>query len=250
LGIEGVDPPVVIVLLEQPDGKILVGGEFSLADGLPRTNLARLNSDGSVDTSFDPGNGTDAWIESLAVQQDGKILIGGGFSIVDGFERAGFARLNANGSLDEDFAPVLFFPESRVVSAIEVQEDGQILIGGSFTEVNGLSRIGLARLNGDDAASIVPPVPDQTPEPEPTPEGTPPVIQISSIAGNGAYQIVFDAVIGVAYEIQSTAQIGTVPVQWDTLATIQATTESVSFVDPESPSNIAERFYRVLLPTP
>ncbi|MDA7511196.1 hypothetical protein N8612_05905, partial [Verrucomicrobia bacterium] len=250
LGIEGVDPPVVIVLLEQPDGKILVGGEFSLADGLPRTNLARLNSDGSIDTSFDPGNGTDAWIESLAVQQDGKILIGGGFSTADGFERAGLARLNANGSLDESFDPVLFFPESRVVSAIEVQEDGQILIGGSFTEVNGLSRIGLARLNGDDAASIVPPAPDPTPEPEPTPEATPPVIQISSVAGNGTYQITFDALIGVGYEIQSTAQLGTDPVQWETLTTIQATTESVNFVDPESPSNIAERFYRVLVAAP
>ena len=246
LGIEGVDPPVVIVLLDQPDGKILVGGEFSLADGLPRTNLARLNSDGSVDTSFDPGVGPNAWIESLAVQEDGKILIGGGFSTYDGIERAGFARLNADGSLDEAFAPVLFFPEARVVSAIEVQDDGQILIGGSFTEVNGLSRIGFARLNGDSAASIVPPTPE--PIPEPVPDS--PVIQIMPVAANGAFQIAFDSVVGVTYSIQTTSQLRGDPIQWETLTTIQASTASVTFVDPESPTNALERFYRVLVPTP
>ena len=244
LGIEGVGTPVVIALHEQPDGKILVGGEFSLADGFPRDNLARLNADGSLDTSFDPGLGTDAWVESIAVQDDGKILIGGGFGFVDGVERAGFARLNPDGSVDESFDPVLFFSDARVVSAIKVQEDGQILIGGTFTRVNGLPRFGFARLNGDAADQIVPP----DPEPEPVLVTNPPTIRIDRSLGEGPVQLNFDAVVGALYEIQVANELIGGATFWQTIATLEAKGPTENFADNSGEDGQTARFYRVIAP--
>ncbi len=244
LGVEGVGTPVVIALQEQPDGKILLGGEFSLVDGFPRDNLARLNADGSIDPSFDPGLGTDAWVETIALQADGKILVGGGFGLVDGIERAGFARLNPDGSLDESFDPVLFFPEDRVVTAIEVQEDGQILLGGTFTRVNGVPRIGFARINGDDADKIIPP----DPEPEPIGVTTPPSLLIEALPTSGLVQLSFDAVEGAAYEIQVASRLVGAETLWQTIATLQATSERERFEDEIGGEGQSARFYRILAP--
>ena len=59
----------------QPDGKILIGGNFDTYNGTTRNKIARLNADGSLDTSFDPGAGTNTSFSRLALQPDGKILI-------------------------------------------------------------------------------------------------------------------------------------------------------------------------------
>ena len=66
-----------------PDGKVLVGGQFTYIGSAPRTRLARMNSDGSVDTTFDPGAGADNEVFALAVQPDGRILVGGQFTNVN-----------------------------------------------------------------------------------------------------------------------------------------------------------------------
>ncbi len=241
LGVEGVSPPVVISLLRQPDGKILVGGEFSLVDGLPRNNIARLNSDGSLDTSFDPGAGPDAWVESIALQSDGKILIGGGFGDYDGVSRRGLARLNPDGSLDEGFESELFFPDARVVSAIEVQEDGQILVGGSFTEVNGLSRPGLARLNGDNAADI-PPI-----EPETIPAAPASELRIELGGDGDSVLITFQGTPGGRYAIESTNQLSAGDNDWQELAVLEADSETVMFNDDSLNATAGARFYRVIV---
>ena len=60
-------------------GKVILGGAFDTVGGLPRTNLARLNPDGTVDRSFNPGRGPDNAVYSVIVQTDGKVLIGGDF---------------------------------------------------------------------------------------------------------------------------------------------------------------------------
>src|SRR5690606_33198537 len=67
----------------QPDGKILIGGGFTSYDGVPRNGIVRLNSDGSLDASFDPGSGA-GYVGDIKLQPDGKILIGGAFSQVNG----------------------------------------------------------------------------------------------------------------------------------------------------------------------
>jgi uncharacterized delta-60 repeat protein len=150
-------------MVVQPDGKILLGGFFySLQpNGAPnatsRYNIARVNSDGSLDTGFDPH--VLGEVHSMALQTDGKILIGGLFI---GLQPNGsatvttrnyLARLNADGSLDPNFDP----NPNSVVDSVTLQADGKILIGGEFYKFrpNGAAssvyRAYVARLHNDRA---------------------------------------------------------------------------------------------------
>ena len=89
----------------QPDGKIIIGGYFTNFNGYERNYIARLNSDGTVDTSFEVGAGTNGPIFCIARQLDGKILIAGAFDTYDNTSRHNIARLNVDGSLDISFDP-------------------------------------------------------------------------------------------------------------------------------------------------
>ena len=132
----------------QPDGKIIIGGVFTTYDGAASARVARLNDNGSLDNAFDPGTGLDDAVRSIAIQADGKILLGGEFTTYNGVGRSGIARLNTDGSLDAGFNPGtgVTLPD---VKAIVVQPDGKILIGGQFSSYNGTARNGVARLNTD-----------------------------------------------------------------------------------------------------
>lgn len=70
-----------------------------------RNRVARLLNDGQIDTTFNPGSGADNYINAIALQPDGRILLGGGFSSYNGLSRNGVARINADGSLDATFNP-------------------------------------------------------------------------------------------------------------------------------------------------
>ena len=131
----------------QPDGKVLIGGLFTSYNGTSRYRMARLNADGSLDASFNPGSGANNNVYSIALQPDGKILIGGEFISYNGTYRNYLTRLNADGSLDASFNPGT--GASYTVYSIALQPDGKILIGGSFTSYNGTSRKYIARLNAD-----------------------------------------------------------------------------------------------------
>ena len=129
------------------DGKIIIGGGFEQVGGQARSRIARLNTDGTLDTSFNP-NASSA-VNAIAIQSDGKILIGGGFSKVGGVDRNRIARLNNDGTLDTSFNP----NANGNVRAIAIQSDGQILIGGEFTTLGsapGTTRPRIARLNVED----------------------------------------------------------------------------------------------------
>jgi hypothetical protein len=69
----------VTAIARQSDGNILIGGEFTSYNGTGRTRVARLNTDGTLDTSFDPGTGASSQVDAIAVQSNGRILIGGQF---------------------------------------------------------------------------------------------------------------------------------------------------------------------------
>lgn len=146
----------VAQLALQPDGQLLVAGEFTALNGMPQNRIARLNPDGSLDPSFNPGSGANAIIEAMALQPDGKILIGGSFTQYNGAARARVARLNADGSLDPSFN--LSNGADGDVWELIVQPDGKILLGGNFSALNSASRNGLARLNPDGSldASFTP----------------------------------------------------------------------------------------------
>ena len=99
-------PPGVFSVALQSDGKVLIGGNFYTVNGTNRNGIARLNANGSLDGSFNPGTGRMAMgLLSSPLQPDGKVLVGGGFTTFDGTNRNGIARLNANGSLDSSFNP-------------------------------------------------------------------------------------------------------------------------------------------------
>ena len=110
----------------QPDGKVIIGGDFTQVEGVTRNRIARLNADGTLDTGFDPNvSGT---VNSIVFQSDGRILVGGNFNQVSGQQRNNIFRLNTDGTLDMNFDP----PVLGAVFTIAVQTDGKILVGGFF----------------------------------------------------------------------------------------------------------------------
>jgi uncharacterized delta-60 repeat protein len=138
---------LILALSLQPDGKILIGGQFTEYAGTPRAGIARLNSDGSLDLSFNPGTGIDGSISALSLFSNGKILVGGNFLFYDGNPSANIARLNIDGSLDDTFN--LGSGIEGTVSALSLQPDGKILVGGNFTSYNNIPRSCIARLHED-----------------------------------------------------------------------------------------------------
>lgn len=138
--------------VEQPDGKVLISGGFTLYGGSSRNRVARINTNGSVDATFTPGTGANNTINSVALQSDGKILIGGIFSSYAGTSRVRLARLNSNGTLDASFiigTGVVGTGTTSTVYDIAVQTNGKILVGGLFTTYNGTPKNNLMRLNSD-----------------------------------------------------------------------------------------------------
>ena len=150
----------VEVMAQQPDGKILIGGSFTQISGTPVEPIVRLNADGSVDTEFQPGVFTEAGlsksVQSIALQADGSILVGGRFSAIGGVGREGMARLNPDGLLDPDFRVPGGFDrvngQPGDVFSIAVQPDGKIVVGGDFAFAATRVAGNLIRLNTTGSA--------------------------------------------------------------------------------------------------
>jgi uncharacterized delta-60 repeat protein len=152
---DGFDPNAngaIRVVVVQPDGKILIGGDFTTLSTFDRNHIARLNPDGTVDATFDPNaNGT---VFAIALQSDGKILVGGNFNgpnSIGGQMRNRIARLDAVTGAADSFNP----SANSSVRAIAVQTDGKILVGGTFNGANsigGQTRNRIARLDGNGLA--------------------------------------------------------------------------------------------------
>ncbi len=136
----------VAALALQSDGRIVVGGLFTSIGGVTRNRIARLSASGgthALDAGFNPD--ADAEVRAIAIQPDGKIVIGGLFTTIGGVTRNRVARLNADGSLDTGFNP----NANSAASAIALQPDGKIIIAGAFTTIGGVTRNRVARLNAD-----------------------------------------------------------------------------------------------------
>ena len=126
-----------------------MGGVTTLGSE-PRTNIARLNADGTLDSGFNPG--ANSTVFSLATQTDGKILVAGLFTKLCGQPRSRIARLNADGTLDSGFNPD---PGGDYpgVYALALQADGKIMVGGSFSTLGGQARSNIGRLNNTEPAT-------------------------------------------------------------------------------------------------
>lgn len=128
------------------DGKIVIGGSFSGIDGQYYANVARLNVNGSVDTSFVSSIVTGGAVSALALQADGKILIVGSFRTIDTTARNRIARLNEDGSLDTTYDP----SANNGINDIVIEPDsGKAVVGGTFTTIVSTARNRIARLNTD-----------------------------------------------------------------------------------------------------
>jgi uncharacterized delta-60 repeat protein len=138
---------LVQTIAQQSDGKILVGGVFTAYDGVTQNYIIRLNADGTRDTGFNIGTGINSFLEDIALQPDGKILIGGRFFTYDGVTQNRITRLNADGTRDTGFNIGTGF--DNVVRSIALQSDGKILVGGDFTTYNGAAQNYIIRLNAD-----------------------------------------------------------------------------------------------------
>jgi len=129
------------VITPQPDGKILVGGLFTSFNGSPYQCVVRLNSDGSIDSTFgavsfstnsSSPSQTGIWAP-IIVQPDGKILLGGVFATVNGISRDGLVRLNTNGTVDTSFVASGFSVlNGRPVRGLGFQRNGMLIAGGRF----------------------------------------------------------------------------------------------------------------------
>jgi uncharacterized delta-60 repeat protein len=145
---EGVDG-VIYAAVAQADGSVLVGGRFDNVNGQPRMNLARFKPDGTLDTKFLAGatDGVDGTVRALALDANGNILVGGTFATAQNQPLQNFVRYLVNGTVDATFAGGQW-PNGSVY-AITVQPQGQIVIGGEFTDIGGNPRRNLARFNAD-----------------------------------------------------------------------------------------------------
>jgi uncharacterized delta-60 repeat protein len=134
------DPTVITT---QADGKILAGGTFTTFNGVSKSYLARLNSDGGLDNSFNAM--LDGSVSSILPLSNGKMLIGGDFSAFNGVARPKLARLNSDGTIDSTFSA----SANGTVYSIIQQSDGKFMVGGNFNAIGGFARTHIARLNSD-----------------------------------------------------------------------------------------------------
>ena len=139
---------IVTDIALQPDGKVLISGDFSRVNGVGRQGVARLNDDGSLDATFDAAANSSVF--TVELQPGGKILVGGSFTSIGGAPRNRISRLNPNGSIDSTF-DVGAGADGNVL-AIELDASGRVLAGGEFVRYDNTPKAGIVRLLNDTTA--------------------------------------------------------------------------------------------------
>ncbi len=112
-----------------------------------KNGFQRLNLDGTIDSSFNPNLSGDGYVNAVAVQSDGKMIVVGEFSKTNGFDSGRITRINADGSADTSFNTGSGFDSAP--KGVSIQPDGKILVSGRFSSYNGTTRTMVARLNSD-----------------------------------------------------------------------------------------------------
>lgn len=141
--------PGIARIIVQPDGKILLGGRFNIT-GSSSTGMIRLNADGTIDTTFKTGVGTDYQINDLSLLPTGKVLVSGQFNNYNKEVANYVLLLNSDGTRDSSFSNIVTGFDSGNAVAITVLPDDKILVPGNFFSYNGKTTPnGLVRLNSD-----------------------------------------------------------------------------------------------------
>lgn len=161
----------IYALVVQPNGSILIGGAFGAIGGIPRNNLARIDTNGGVDFGFDPSPNNQ--VNAIALTPTGHILVGGFFTNISFTVRNRAARLDSTGAIDTTFDPnandgvhsiVLLDDGSILLGGLftTLQPSGAVVIGGSFSNVGGAPVNNLAFINDDGTATALRPNPNGT----------------------------------------------------------------------------------------
>jgi len=137
----------VLAMVEQTDGKFVIGGDFTSYDGNTSSAIVRINSDGSYDDTFNVGAGFNNRVYSLSYSPDGKILVVGDFTSYSGTTVNRIVRLDSDGSIDSTFDIGTGFNDAA--RRIYIQTNGKYLVGGAFTTYDGDTANDLVRLNTD-----------------------------------------------------------------------------------------------------
>jgi uncharacterized delta-60 repeat protein len=136
---------LVRAVVTQPDGKILVGGDFTKFNGIDRPYIARLNPDGTLDNTFLGYLNNSVY--AIDVEADGNIIIGGDFTEIENYPANKIARLNIYGTLELTLNVGDGF--NAKIRCLKVLGNGRILVGGDFTTFNGQPKNRLLRLRPD-----------------------------------------------------------------------------------------------------
>lgn len=144
-GIDGNNTPFVFWTAVQPDGKILITGNFRNYNGASSVGLARLNPDGSRDASFNVGGGLDSWGRHILIQPNGQILVSGWFQAYRGNWFNRLVRINPDGSPDTTFNP--FFGDRTAIYGTALPGGGKVVAVGHSLNEQGLFKREMARLN-------------------------------------------------------------------------------------------------------
>lgn len=147
-------PPIfekpVQTMVVQPDGKVVICGIFTAVNGVPRSGIARLNTNGTLDTSFDPGTGFNGTPMCMVIRPDDRILVGGLFTQYNGTSSKFLVQLNPNGTIDPTFDVGTKFghyvPGAGSVLGLGLQSDGRLIVAGDFTSYDGIGRNRILRL--------------------------------------------------------------------------------------------------------
>jgi hypothetical protein len=266
----------------------LVGGEFLTIDGMNRRNIARLNSNGSLDANFDPGSGPtapsglDPRIRVTALQADGNVVIGGGFTEMNGVKLNFLARLRGDQGGTVEFAsagPIVNEAGGSVVMAVNrtgslagpVSVNYATRDGSAAASVDYAPRSGVVVLNAGESSKsfAIPVLPDGLVEGDETflvmlgnpiggitlgarqtatvtiVDGSSPPLRFTRIARPGAdqVQLTLTAMAGRDYVLQASTNL----TLWSSIRTNTAVNSEVQFTE-DGVSVFPMRFYRAFLP--
>ncbi|MFC4821283.1 hypothetical protein [Dokdonella ginsengisoli] len=136
--------PRVTAIAPDPEGGLIVGGDFAKAGSLPRPHLLRLGSNGTLDTEWGPSLEGLAQVHQLSVRPGRSVYVGGGFREANLEPRRSVARFTgATGELDRSWNP----DADGIVAAFAFAADGSIYVGGEFSSIGGRARSNIAKLS-------------------------------------------------------------------------------------------------------
>ena len=214
-----------ISLAVQPDGKLLVAGKIYKLNGETFSGLARLDKTGATDRTFNchPVGGLDAVVMGLHLQADGRILIVGLFSQVNGVDCPHFARINSDGSLDVAF-------QSHFTSFENLKAMRQLKVHSLSAQS---ARVSVTNATNTALAAVTNP-PIQT------------ILITSFNVENGVSTIQFNGRADMAYILQASSDLS--QSDWINVGSCRTDVKGDGVFRDEDAKNHPSRFYRVATP--